>query len=205
MSKADKESNDKWQKILAEEAQQEEADNQDADTEAAEDEESGESGLLGHPGYKALQDQLTAAEMKAEDNMNKAMRALAELDNVRRRAERDVANAHKYGLEKLARALLPVIDSLEQALQIEVTADETVKSIHEGVELTLKLLHSVLKQFAIEAIEPVGQPFDPECHEAMSMQPDNTVAPGTVLTVFQKGYLLNGRVIRPARVIVSKE
>jgi len=201
MSESDKDTNDKWQKILEEEALQDEADDQDIDAEVEEDEDSGESGL----GDKALQDQLTAMEMKADENLNKAVRALAELDNVRRRAERDVSNTHKYGLEKIAKAILPVMDSLEQALQIEVTADETVNSIHEGVELTLKLLHGVLKQFAIEPIDPVGQPFDPECHEAISMQIDDKVAPGTVLTVFQKGYLLNERVIRPARVIVSKE
>lgn len=169
------------------------------------DEDGGGSGLPEHLSYTVLQDRLAAMEIKAEENLDKAMRTLAESDNIRRRAERDISNAHKYGLEKMAKAILPVIDSLEQALQIEVTADPTVKNIHEGVELTLKLLHGMLTQFAIEVIDPVGQPFDPEYHEAMSMQIDTTVPSNTVLTVFQKGYLLNKRVIRPARVIVSKE
>lgn len=202
MSKSDEDTNDKWRKILQEGALEDDplATDQNAAADV-EGEEDGESGLSA----EVLQDQLRAMEAKAAENLDKAVRALAELDNVRRRAERDVGNAHKYGLEKMAKALLPVIDSLEQALQIEVTADETVKSIHEGVELTLKLLHGLLKQFAIEPVDPVGQPFDPECHEAMSMQVDEEVTPGTVLTVFQKGYLLNKRVIRPARVIVSKE
>jgi len=210
MSETDKDS-DKWQKILQED--ETEADDlesgelvEEEDDDANEEEdELGGSELLSHSDYKALQDQLTAAEMQAEENLTKAMRAMAELDNVRRRAGRDVGNAHKYGLEKIAKALLPVIDSLEQALQIEVTADETVNSIHQGVELTLQLLQGVLKQFDIEIIDPLGQIFDPECHEAMSMQVDKTVAPNTVLTVFQKGYRLSGRVIRPARVVVSKE
>lgn len=171
--------------------------------EETEEETVHEEPALGHPTYTALEEQLTLAEQKAHENWEKSVRALAELDNVRRRMEREVANAHKYGMEKLISALLPVVDSLEQALQL---ADKnTDPAMHEGLELTMKLFIDVLQKFDVEQIEPIGAVFDPQQHEAMSIQDAPGVAPNSVVAVFQKGYKLNDRVIRPARVIVSKK
>lgn len=157
---------------------------------------------LDHPSYKELEEKLTLAEQQAHENWDKSVRAMAELDNIRRRAERDVANAHRYSLEKFSSALLPVVDSLEQALQL---ADkESDSSMREGLELTMKLFVDVLDKFDVKQLDPVGEVFDPQQHEAMAMQESADVAPNTVLLVFQKGYKLNDRVIRPARVVVAK-
>ncbi len=159
-------------------------------------------GALDHPTYIELEEKLTLAEQQAHENWEKSVRALAELDNIRRRAERDVANAHRFGLEKFSEALLPVLDSLEQALQL---ADkESDASMREGLELTMKLFVGVLEKFDVKQLDPVGEAFDPQQHEAMAMQASPDAAPNTVLMVFQKGYKLNDRVIRPARVIVSQ-
>jgi molecular chaperone GrpE len=155
---------------------------------------------LDHPTYVEMEEKLTLAEQKAHENWEKSVRALAELDNVRRRAERDIANAHRYGSEKLLTSLLPIVDSLEQALQLA----EGDKAMHEGLELTMKLFLDVLQKHDVEQIDPIGEPFDPQCHEAMTMQPSTEVAPNHVVAVFQKGYRLNDRIIRPARVIVAK-
>lgn len=163
--------------------------------------EGGEAALE-HPSYESLEEKLTVAEQKAHENWEKAVRATAELENVRRRAERDVANAHRYGLEKLIHSFLPVMDSLEQALQLtEKHADE---SMREGLLLTIKLFMDALKKLDVEEIDPLGLVFNPQEHEAMSMQEVPDVEPNTIITVFQKGYKLNDRVIRPARVIVAK-
>lgn len=157
---------------------------------------------LEHPSYAALEEKLTLSEQKAHENWEKAVRAMAELDNVRRRAERDVTNAHRYGQEKLIHSLLPVIDSLEQALHL--TDKNPEDAMREGLLLTLKLFLDALKKMDIEQIDPEGAIFNPQEHEAMSMQEVPGVEPNTILTVFQKGYKLNERVIRPARVIVAK-
>lgn len=157
---------------------------------------------LDHASYKELEDQLTAAEKRAHENWDKASRAMAELENFRRRSETELENAHKYGVNKLLGELLPVIDSLEQALQLGV--EEKGSAMLEGVELTFKLMLDVLKKFGVVQIDPTGESFDPQTHEAMSMQESADVPPNTVLTVFQKGYRVHERVIRPARVIVSK-
>lgn len=163
-----------------------------------------ESSALSHASYPELEEKLTLAEQQAHENWEKSVRLLAELDNVRRRSERDVANAHRYSLEKFAIALLPVIDSMEQALQLAENSSD--KSMHEGIELTMKLFLDVLKKFELQQIDPlVGEPFDPHQHEAISIQDSANVPPNSVLHVVQKGYTLSGdRVIRPARVIVSK-
>lgn len=158
-----------------------------------------------HFDYETLQKKLTDAELQAHNNWEKAVRATAEVDNIRRRAERDVASAHKYGSEKLIVSLLPVIDSLEQALQAaEQVADEGNAAIKEGIELTLKLFGDALTKSNVVQLDPVGEAFDPNQHEAMSMQDAPDAEPNSVLMVFQKGYVLNGRVIRPARVVVAK-
>lgn len=192
-----------WKKIAEEEfVEPELADEEDEDEEKSKSSKvETTGGVLEHPSYKALEDKLTQAELKAHEQWEKAMRAVAELDNVRRRADRDVENAHKYSLEKFAAALLPVMDSLEQALQ---SSSDASSQMREGIELTLKLLLDVLVKFGVKQIDPTGQPFDPKLHEAMSTQVSSGVAPNTVLIVYQKGYLLNERLIRPARVIVSQ-
>jgi len=143
------------------------------------------------------------AELQAQvaENWQKYLRAAAELENVRKRAARDVENAHKYALERFAGELLAVRDSLEMGLAAGEDAD--VESLRQGKEATLKLLASVMERFGVEAIDPLGEPFDPALHEAMTMQPSHDLEPGSVLTVFQKGYALNGRLLRPARVVVA--
>lgn len=157
---------------------------------------------LSHPGYKELEEKLTLAEQQAHENWERAARAVAELDNVRRRAEKDVSNAHRYALEKFVNSLLPVLDSLEQALQL---ADkEGQQGMHEGLELTMKLLLSAMEKQDVTPIDPIDAPFNPQEHEAMAMQDFPGKEPNTVAVVFQKGYKLADRVIRPARVIIAK-
>jgi molecular chaperone GrpE len=132
------------------------------------------------------------------------LRVQAEMQNVRRRSERDVENAHKYALEKFATELLSVVDNLERALTAIDAEDESQKPVAEGIELTLKTFIDVLAKFNVEAVEPQGQPFDADLHQAVSTVPNADVEPNTVIDVFQKGYTLNGRLIRPAMVVVSK-
>ncbi len=146
---------------------------------------------------------LAAAEAKAVENWDRYLRAVAEADNIRKRAARDVENARKYALENFGRDLLAVRDSLEMGIQAADNAD--VETLLEGKEATLKLLTTTLERFGIEEVDPVGQPFDPEFHEAMTMQPSADAEPGSVLTVIQKGYSLNGRLLRPAMVVVAAE
>lgn len=131
------------------------------------------------------------------------LRVQAEMQNVRRRVERDVENAHKYALEKFATELLSVVDNLERALTAIDADDESQKSVAEGIELTLKTFIDVLAKFNVETVEPEGQPFDADLHQAVSTVPNADVEPNTVVDVFQKGYTLNGRLIRPAMVVVS--
>lgn len=161
-----------------------------------------EEPALGHASYQELEEQLTRSEQKAHEHWEKSVRAVAELENVRRRMEREVANAHKYGMEKLISGLLPVIDSLEQALQ--VANSNADPAMCEGLELTMKLFMDVLQKFDVAQIDPMGEVFDPQRHEAMSIQEAPGIPSNTVTAVFQKGYTLTDRVIRPARVIVSK-
>lgn len=157
---------------------------------------------LGHPNYQALEEQLTLAEQKAHENWEKSVRAVAELDNVRRRMEREVSNAHKYGVEKLISAMLPIGDSLEHALQLADKNQDT--AMHEGIALTIKLFVDVLQKFDVEQLDPTGLVFDPQQHEAMSAQEVPGTPANTVIMVLQKGYKLSDRIIRPARVIVAK-
>lgn len=152
--------------------------------------------------YSELKEKLILAEQKAQENWDKSVRAKAELDNGLRRAERDITNAHRYSLEKILNSLLPVVDSLEQAIQLtEQSGDRTM---HEGLNLTMKLFLDVLQKYDVQQLDPQGTLFDPQQHEAMSLQESAEVPANTVLTVFQKGYKLHDRIIRPARVIVSK-
>lgn len=131
------------------------------------------------------------------------LREQAEMQNVRRRAQRDVESAHKYALEKFASELLSVVDNLERAIDAIDADDESQKAVAEGLELTLKTFIDVLAKYNVEPVEPEGQPFDADLHQAVSTVPNNEVEPNTVINVFQKGYTLNGRLIRPAMVVVS--
>ena len=131
------------------------------------------------------------------------LREQAEMQNVRRRAQRDVESAHKFALEKFATELLSVVDNLERAIDAIDAEDESQKAVAEGLELTLKTFIEVLAKYKVEAVEPEGQPFDADLHQAVSTVPNADVEPNTVINVFQKGYTLNGRLIRPAMVVVS--
>lgn len=148
-------------------------------------------------------DELARAEAKAEENWQRYLRAAAELENVRKRTARDVENAHKFALERFGKELLAVRDTLEMGLAAAENA--SVESLLEGKHATLKLLTTVMSQFGIEEVNPEGEPFDPEFHEAISMQPSDEVEPGSVVKVVQKGYTLNGRLLRPAMVIVAAD
>lgn len=149
------------------------------------------------------EDPVAILQAKADENWDNYLRAAAELENVRKRAARDVDNARKYAIERFGAELLGVRDSLELGLQSDASADAA--QIKEGSEATLKLLTTTLERFGVVEVDPQGEPFDPELHEAMTMQPSAEVEPGTVLTVFQKGYTLNGRLLRPARVVVAEK
>ena len=132
------------------------------------------------------------------------LRAQAEALNVKRRAEQDVEKARKFALEQFAKDLLPVVDNLERALEAASGDDEAVRPIAEGVELTLKSFLDAMAKYKIEVVDPQGEPFDPNLHQAMSMVENNEVEPNSVIAVMQKGYTLNGRLVRPAMVMVSK-
>lgn len=152
-----------------------------------------------------LDQQLEDAQQQVADYHDKMLRMQAEMDNLRKRTERDVSNAHKYAVEKFANELLQVKDSLELGLNMcEGAEDIDVAKLHEGSELTLKMLGNAFEKFSIAEVNPVGETFDANLHEAMTMQESAEHAPNTVLTVVQKGYTLHGRLIRPAMVIVSK-
>lgn len=152
-----------------------------------------------------LERDLADAKAKADENWEKALRTLAELDNIKKRAEKDVESAHKFAVEKFAKALVPVIDSLEQALLVEVKAEgEQLKAMRAGIELTIKMFIDATQKFGLEQINPEGEPFNPEVHEALSMMPHPDADSNTVVQVIQRGYILHGRVVRPARVIVAQ-
>ena len=147
---------------------------------------------------------LVQMQEEAEAARDAALRAQADAQNIKRRAEQDVERARKFALEQFTRELLPVADNLERALESAAGDDEAIKSIAEGVELTLKSLLDAMKKSNIEVVDPQGEPFDPNLHQAMSMVENNDVEPNSVIAVMQKGYTLNGRLVRPAMVMVSK-
>lgn len=151
--------------------------------------------------------EVEALNAQVQELKDQMLRTQAEMQNVRRRAEIDVEKAHKFALEKFVKELLPVADSLEKAVEStegQEDSGELVASIREGVEMTLDLFMKSLTKFNVEQLNPVGEPFDPQQHEAMSMVPAPDAEPNSVVNVVQKGYLLNGRVVRPAMVIVAK-
>lgn len=149
---------------------------------------------------------LATARSVAEQARDQALRAQAEAENVRRRTQRDVENAHKYALERFGNDLLPVVDSLERAVEAarSTQRDGAVAAIADGVALSLKLFVDTLARANLVQVDPVGEPFDPKLHQAVSMVESDTAEPGSVLQVLQKGYTLNGRLVRPAMVMVAK-
>ncbi len=155
------------------------------------------------PRVAATDAQLEQAQRRMQSAEERALRLQAEMDNLRKRTLREVENAHKFGTEKLLSELLPVVDSLELGLGAAEGDKSEVVAMREGMELTLKMLRAALEKFGIEVIDPAGQPFDPESHQAISMQPGTGAPSNTVLTVVQKGYRLNGRLLRPAMVVVA--
>lgn len=154
----------------------------------------------------ALRQELEMANVRATEFQDRYLRAMAEADNARRRAEQDVANAHKYAIDKFAVEVLSVRDSLELARAVEIKSDdsEALAKMHEGIDLTLKQIDSVFEKFNLVVMNPQGEKFDPEYHQAMSMVESDDVEPNHILTVVQKGCLLNDRLIRPAMVIVAR-
>ncbi len=147
---------------------------------------------------------VVTAQSTINDQKDSVIRAKAEVDNIRRRAAQDVEKARKFALEKFAGEMLTTVDNLERALQSIDKDDESKKAVVEGIELTLQGLIASLDKFGVKAVDPQDQPFNPDFHQAMSMQEVPDVAPNTVIAVMQKGYELNGRLIRPAMVMVSK-
>ena len=161
-------------------------------------------GRCGTP-IESLLAQVAELQEKVDGQADSVVRAQAEMQNVRRRAERDVENAHKFALDKFSNDLLPVIDSLERALEAaDNIENEAVKAMKDGVELTLKMFVETLKKHGVEQVDPMGEPFNPEFHQAMSMVPNPEMEPNSVMAVMQKGYLLKGRLVRPAMVVVSQ-
>jgi molecular chaperone GrpE len=152
-------------------------------------------------GDASFSEALAQAQATAQENWNKYLRAVAELENARKRAARDVEQARKFGVERLAGELLGVLDSLEMG--VEAGGAASVETLLEGKKATLRLLRSALEKFGVEEIVPAGQAFDPQLHEALSIQSIATAEPGSVIAVVQKGYQLNGRLLRPARVVVA--
>ena len=151
-----------------------------------------------------LEKALAASEAKFNEQQDSVLRARAEMENARRRAEAEVDKARKFALERFAGELLDVIDNLERAVMVADTENEAIKPMLEGVEMTLKSFVSTIEKFGMTPIDPQGEAFNPELHQAMSMQESTDFAPNTVMAVMQKGYELNGRLLRPAMVMVSR-
>ena len=152
---------------------------------------------------ESLQNQLNKEKELSQANKDLALRAQAEMDNLRKRTGRDVENAHKYALEKFVNELLPIMDSLELGISAAESA-ENIGDLREGMDLTIKMFNTAMDKFNVKAVDPQGEKFNPEQHEAVSMQEIEGAASGTVVTVMQKGYELNGRLVRPAMVVVAK-
>jgi molecular chaperone GrpE len=147
---------------------------------------------------------LEQTSRKAEEHWNDLLRLRAEMENLRKRSAKEVENAHKFALERFLSELLPVKDSMELGLAASHEAGAELSKLREGAELTLKMLNAVWQKFGIEEVDPVHQPFNPEQHQAIAVQESDQVTSGKVVHVVQKGYLLNGRLVRPALVIVAK-
>ncbi|EJG0912539.1 nucleotide exchange factor GrpE [Vibrio parahaemolyticus] len=185
---------------IIEEAEKVEAAAQEAEAEAELEEIGDEKDAK----IAQLEAALLSSETKVKDQQDAVLRAKAEVENMRRRTEQEIDKARKYALNKFAEELLPVIDNLERAIQAADTENEVIKPILEGVELTHKTFVDVVAKFGLKEINPEGETFNPEFHQAMSIQESPDHESNTVMFVMQKGYELNGRVIRPAMVMVAK-
>tara|TARA_R110000823_G_scaffold295738_3_gene415601 strand:+ start:54455 stop:55045 length:591 start_codon:yes stop_codon:yes gene_type:complete len=174
------------------------AENSDEALEAQPDETPAEEASGG------LEEEIARLEAELAEARDTALRAQADAQNLGRRAEQDIEKARKYALERFTGELLPVVDNLERALEAASGDEATPKPIAEGVELTLKSLLDAMRKFNIAVVDPQGEPFDPNLHQAMTLVENNEVEPNTVLNVMQRGYTLNGRLVRPAMVVVSK-
>jgi molecular chaperone GrpE len=174
---------------------------QEEPTEASAEQASTDSSADTDAADDSLEAKLARAEAKAAENWDHFVRTKAEMDNLRRRNAKDVENAHKYGTEKLVNQLLPVVDGMELGLAVDGASAE---SLREGMELTMKMMQKMMENLGIEEINPINEKFNPEKHQAMSLQPSADVEPNTVIAVMQKGYTLNDRLLRPAMVMVSK-
>ncbi len=193
---------DDAEKEVAEKNADTEGQQESADTADQHGAERGNDGQSEPETEAKIAEAVAAALAEQQDTV---LRAQAEVQNMRRRCQTDVEKAHKFALEKFSAELLTVIDNLERALDaVPESAGEGVKALQEGVELTLKGFLETCEKFNIRQLNPEGEPFDPQLHQAMSMVPNPDVEQNTVVAVVQKGYLLNDRVIRPAMVIVSK-
>ena len=151
-----------------------------------------------------LEAALLTSEAKVKDQQESVLRARADVENMRRRSEQEIDKARKFALNKFAEELLPVIDNMERAIEMADKNDEAIKPMVEGVELTLKTMMGTVEKFGLKQLNPMGEAFNPEFHQAMSIQESAEHEPNTVMLVMQKGYELNGRVVRPAMVMVSK-
>ena len=196
------------EEVIEEEKETEEPKSESADDDCLNDgasnvvvdsEESSEK-----PEEEITVDSLSELEMQLGEMKDQVLRHQAEVQNVKRRAEQDVEKARKYALERFCNELLPIVDSLEMAILSASPDQEDSESILKGVKLTLKMFVDTLAKFNLEQIDPEGEPFDPKLHQAVSMVENNEVEPNTVLSVMQRGYVLSGRLIRPAMVVVSK-
>lgn len=164
----------------------------------------GEEFLIDHPSAEELMKQLTETEEKLGQHWDRILRMQAEADNASRRTERDIASAHKFALEGFVNALLPIVDNLERAIQAVQETPNDTQAILEGLELTLQMFHNTLAKFGVQQLDPVNEAFNPTYHEAVSTVEAAGQQPGTVVSVLQKGYVLNERLVRPAMVIVAK-
>lgn len=166
--------------------------------------EAEQSGAESELTIESLQAKLASLAAAFESAKEQSLRSQAEAQNARRRAEQDIEKAHKYGLEKIVNDLLPVVDNLERALGVIDENNEALAPIREGIQLTLKSFIDALARHQVLTVDPQGEPFDPQLHQAISVVPNPEVEPNTVITVFQKGYTLHGRLVRPAMVVVAK-
>jgi molecular chaperone GrpE len=175
------------------------------DTEATQATESNTADVIEVSSMEDMVRQLAETGLKAQDYWDRLVRSQAEFENYKRRTDKDLQNAHKYALERFAKELLSVVDSLELGIQASTSSQPEVENLREGMELTLKQLSAALEKFGVLTIDPLGEKFNPDQHQAMAAQPVEGAEPNTVVKVFQKGYSLNDRLLRPAMVIIAQQ
>jgi molecular chaperone GrpE len=163
-----------------------------------------EKNVLDHPSYKQLLEQLTKEEQKSQELRDNWLRTQADLENLKRRTEKEIAQIHKYAIEKFANEVLTTVDNLERSLLMKESDHEALKDFYMGIELTLKSLLETLHKFGITPINPLGEKFDHEKHTAVTTREDSQAQPNSILEVIQKGYWFKDRLLRPALVVVAK-